>query len=212
MRSLFLLHNQNSDGIIAINISWDFHMVKWFDVNLNWTDIKTLDVVVGKTRNERVIVLNGVKYTSQMLKKNKPSSMTGTRMHLFGLDFVIKVDSPCLYRSWGMDEERKQSNVEFNIWNSLKKRDRKYFAEVLDYKEDSHIVFKRYPEIDDMNHPKQKIYKKFCNKINKLIDTYQLCDIDTDIWNRVTETHNWAMVGGQPLIFDYGFSMDDTYQ
>lgn len=185
-------------------------MVKWFDVNLNWADIKTLDVVVGKTRNERVIVLNGVNYTRQMLKKSKPSSMTGTRMHLFGLDFVIKVDSPYLYRSWSMNEGRKQSNVEFQIWNKLKKRDRKYFAEVIDYKEDCYIVFKRYPEIDNMNNPKQRILKKFSDKVDKLIEAYGLSDIDTDTWKRVTETHNWAMVDGQPLIFDYGFSWDDA--
>lgn len=185
-------------------------MVKWFDVNLNWADVKTLDVVVGKTRNERVIVLNGVKYTRQMLKKGKPSSLTGTRMHLFGLDFVIKVDSPHLYRSWGMNEARKQSNVEFQIWNTIKNKDRKYFAEVVDYKEDSYIVFKRYPEIDNMNQPKQKIYKRYVDKIEKLVNDYGLSDIDTDTWGKSHETHNWAMVGGKPLIFDYGFSWDDA--
>lgn len=183
-------------------------MVKWTDVNLNWNDVKSLKVEVASGGGRRSIYINGHKYTHTELRKNKPSSFGGTRMHLFGLDFVIKVDSPALYRENYMDTDRKQSNSEFKLWNNIEPNDRKYFAEVIAYEKNRYIVFRRYAEIDDINQPKQKIALKHIRKIDDLINKYDIADVETEIWKKTVETHNWGMVNGQPLIFDYGFADD----
>lgn len=184
-------------------------MVKWADVNLHWADVNSLSIEVGNKNGERYIILNGHKHTRQSLEKNKPSSLGGTRMHLFGLDFVIKVDSPKLYKNNWMSTSFKQSNAEYEVWKNIEKKDRKYFAEVIAYEKNKYIVFRRYLDIDDINTPLQKIRKRHINKVESLTTKYDICDVNTG-WYKGHVTHNWCLVDGKPLIFDYGFS--DVYE
>lgn len=183
-------------------------MVKWADVNLHWADVNSLSVEVGYKNGKRFILLNGTRYTEESIRANRPRfiQIDGTRIHLFGIDFIIKVDSPARYNRWGMESSLKQSDAEYKTWSAIEKLDRTYFAEVLGYEKNRFIVFRRYPEVDDMNPVGQKIAKRHITKINKLLNKYDLSDIDTDDYLGYDETHNWCLVDGKPLIFDYGFS------
>jgi hypothetical protein len=179
--------------------------VKWFDVNLKWEDVYSLDVNIHKN-GSRSILLNDKKYTYNSICKKRPenSYVCGSRFHLFGIDFLIKVDSPKLYKSNYFTIKLNQCKKEFDIWNSVQENDKKFFAEVLDYKENKFIVFKRYNDIHNDEISLKNIKSKHVKKINEIKRKYKLLDVFTEKIGMHYLPFNWCLVNNIPLIYDYG--------
>jgi hypothetical protein len=179
-------------------------MKPWAHVDLHWSEVTSLSVKLKRGGN-RSIILNGVEYEADRIKESaKDKKIIGMRLHFFGLDFVIKVDVPSLYERGAMIGTTRQSNHEYKIWNSLEESDRKHFAKVIAYEKNRYIVFHRYPEI--VSDKKYNITRKHVDLVHHFTKKYNLCDLSNYMTSR---PHNWVLLNGQVLIYDYGFDHHD---
>jgi hypothetical protein len=179
--------------------------INWSDVNLKWKDVTSLEVNVYKN-GSRAILLNGKKYTYNSICNKRPKNfyVSGSRLHLFGIDFLIKVDSPKLYKSNYLTTKLNQCKKEFDVWNSIQEEDKKFFAEILDYKENEFIVFRRYNEVHDEEITCKDIKNEHVEKIDGLKRKYKLKDIFSEKIGDQYMAFNWCLVNNIPLIYDYG--------
>ena len=141
------------------------------------------DVVVTKTG----VRING--FSAQRIY-----CRNAVRKIFFWKDYVIKIERSENGREW-----LHQCRTEYETWKSLSRKDRKYFAEIFDYKhtnEYDYIIQKRVEIPKTHNSRYSRLYD---NKIEPIISKYGLCDIHEGRdknWKALSETNF--------VIFDYG--------
>lgn len=145
--------------------------------------------VLNKLQEVLIIQFAEKQLTSEDYKQS------GRQTYLFD-KFVIKFDT----------KYNKGAKEEFENWKRIKPKDRKYFAEVFGigiFEGKNYIIQERvFP-----SRTAPKLLKHY-ETLNRLMDEYDLEDIDLSETNATEGSHNVVIdVNGSLKIFDYaGFS------
>lgn len=160
--------------------------------SISWADVKEIKHLSGCR-----IIVNGVRYRAD----NYGSDGCGTRWKFFGKDFIVKVDSRYKFATvcgYITPNAISQSKGEYDMYNKIHKRDRKWFTTPLYFDGRSLIVH----ALHDLRGT-FAIKPKHKSIIERLKDKYNIGDIDVDYG------HNCALImeNGElrPIIFDYGW-------
>lgn len=160
--------------------------------SISWADVKEIKHLSGCR-----IIVNGVRYRAD----NYGSDGCGTRWKFFGKDFIVKVDSRYKFATvcgYITPNAIYQSKGEYDTYNKIHKRDRKWFTTPLYFDGRSLIVHALHDLRGTFT-----IKPKHKSIIERLKDKYNIGDIDVDYG------HNCALImeNGKlrPIIFDYGW-------
>ena len=102
----------------------------WCDINLTWDKVKHITATPFIKGKERKIMINGREFTGTSLRTRR-ARVNGTRVHIFGIDFVVKVDCPVKYAREYMSLAYRQSDKEYDLYQKIEESDRQYFPELI---------------------------------------------------------------------------------